>query len=105
MKNSAALPYIMLTFCALFWAGSSVVGRHVVGEIPPLALNFWRWLFAFLIVLTWTWRELYDHRNDTAVVDFDSTENVNVARDPANGEVVQQLTGAAHRFFAEGCPQ
>ena len=49
--------------------------------------------------------ELYDHRNDTAVVDFDSTENVNVARDPANGEVVQQLTGAAHRFFAEGCPQ
>jgi drug/metabolite transporter (DMT)-like permease len=62
MKNSPALPYIMLTFCALFWAGSSVVGRHVAGEIPPLALNFWRWLFAFLIVLTWTWRELYRHR-------------------------------------------
>lgn len=62
MKNSPALPYIMLTFCALFWAGSSVVGRHVAGEIPPLALNFWRWLFAFLVVLTWTWDELYRHR-------------------------------------------
>jgi drug/metabolite transporter (DMT)-like permease len=62
MKKSAALPYILLTFCALFWAGSSVVGRHVAGEVPPLALNFWRWLFAFLIVLTWTWRELYKHR-------------------------------------------
>lgn len=62
MKNSSALPYIMLTFCALFWAGSSVVGRHIAGEIPPLALNFWRWLFAFLVVLTWTWPELYRHR-------------------------------------------
>jgi len=62
MKNSAALPYILLTFCALFWAGSSVVGRHVAGEVPPMALNFWRWLFAFLVVLTWTWRELYRHR-------------------------------------------
>lgn len=62
MKNSPALPYIMLTFCALFWAGSSVVGRHVAGEIPPLALNFWRWFFAFLVVLTWTGGELYRHR-------------------------------------------
>jgi len=62
MKNSPALPYVMLTFCALFWAGSSVVGRHIAGEIPPLALNFWRWLFAFLIVLTWTGGELYRNR-------------------------------------------
>lgn len=49
--------------------------------------------------------ELYDHRNDTAIVDFDSTENVNVASEPANQLVLQQLTGAVHRFFAEGCPQ
>jgi drug/metabolite transporter (DMT)-like permease len=62
MKNSPTLPYIMLTFCALFWAGSSVVGRHIAGEIPPLALNFWRWFFAFLIVLTWTGGELYRNR-------------------------------------------
>ncbi|RPG00322.1 MAG: EamA/RhaT family transporter, partial [Rhodospirillaceae bacterium TMED63] len=62
MKNSPVIPYIMLTLCALFWAGSSVVGRHVAGEIPPLALNFWRWLFAFLIVLTWTSGELWRHR-------------------------------------------
>lgn len=62
MKNSAALPYILLTFCALFWAGSSVVGRHVAGEVPPMALNFWRWLFAFFVVLLWTRKELYQHR-------------------------------------------
>jgi len=62
MKNAAVLPYILLTFCALFWAGSSVVGRHVAGEVPPMALNFWRWLLAFLIVLTWTSGELWRHR-------------------------------------------
>ena len=62
MKNSPVLPYVLLTFCALFWAGSSVVARHIAGEIPPMALNFWRWLFAFLIVLTWTWDELWRHR-------------------------------------------
>lgn len=62
MKNSAALPYVLLTFCALFWAGSSVVGRHVAGEVPPMALNFWRWLFAFFIVLIWTRKELYRNR-------------------------------------------
>jgi len=62
MKNATVLPYILLTFCALFWAGSSVVGRHVAGEVPPMALNFWRWLLAFLIVLTWTSGELWRHR-------------------------------------------
>ena len=62
MKSSAALPYFLLTCCALFWAGSSVVGRYVAGEIPPMALNFWRWLFAFLIVLTWTAGELWENR-------------------------------------------
>ena len=62
IKASPVLPYVLLTFCALFWAGSSVVGRHVAGEVPPMALNFWRWLLAFLVVLTWTWKELYGDR-------------------------------------------
>ena len=48
--------------------------------------------------------ELYDHRNDTAIADFDSTENVNVASEPTNQAVLQELTDAVHRFFAEGCP-
>ena len=27
-----------------------------------MALNFWRWFFAFFIALSWTWRELSAHR-------------------------------------------
>ena len=27
-----------------------------------MALNFSRWLFAFIVVLTWTWKEIFTHR-------------------------------------------
>ena len=35
----------------LFWAGNAIAGRAAVGEMPPIALAFWRWLFAFLLLL------------------------------------------------------
>jgi drug/metabolite transporter (DMT)-like permease len=40
----------MLGFTMLFWAGNSIVGRAVRGEIPPLTLAFGRWLLALLIL-------------------------------------------------------
>lgn len=58
-----AHPYILLTFAALFWAASAVVARHVAGDVPPMALNFWRWVLAFAIALTWTGKELYRYRS------------------------------------------
>lgn len=62
MLSRVAHPYLLLTLAALFWAGSAVVARHIAGEVPPMALNFWRWFFAFFIALTWTWTELRRHR-------------------------------------------
>lgn len=35
----------------LFWAGNAVAGRAAVGQLPPIALAFWRWLFALLLIL------------------------------------------------------
>jgi len=35
----------------LFWGGNAVAGRMAAGLVPPLSLAFWRWLFAFLILL------------------------------------------------------
>lgn len=43
--------YAGLILTALFWAGNAVVARGVVGEIPPLALSFWRWTLALAILL------------------------------------------------------
>ena len=60
--NRLAHPYVLLTCAALFWAGAAVVVRYTAGDVPPMAINFWRWLFAFFVALSWTWRELYDQR-------------------------------------------
>ena len=56
---------LLLALAVLFWAGNSVVGRAMAGTVPPMALSFWRWVFAFLAVtpLAWSkvradWREL-----------------------------------------------
>ena len=51
-------PYILLTLTSLFWAGNAIVGRAVVGRIPPVALAELRWIAAFLIVLPFAWRDL-----------------------------------------------
>jgi drug/metabolite transporter (DMT)-like permease len=48
--GSEWLAYGGLTLTALFWAGNAVVARGVVGDIPPLALSFWRWMIALAIV-------------------------------------------------------
>ena len=42
---------VLLTLTPLMWAGNAVVGRLMVGQVPPLTLNFLRWLFAALILL------------------------------------------------------
>lgn len=44
-------PYLVMLLPPLFWAGNAVVGRAAVGLVPPIALAFWRWLFAFLLLL------------------------------------------------------
>jgi drug/metabolite transporter (DMT)-like permease len=35
----------------MMWAGNAVVGRYVNDLIPPITLNFFRWVLAFLILL------------------------------------------------------
>lgn len=44
----------------LFWAGNFVLGRALHAEIPPLALSFWRWFLALLILLPFSYRGLAD---------------------------------------------
>jgi len=56
-------PYLLLTFTALFWAGNSIVARGAHQLVPPLALAFWRWSLALLILLPIAWPHL---RRDAA---------------------------------------
>jgi len=42
---------LLLTIPPLLWAGNAVVGRLVGPLVPPITLNFLRWLIAFFILL------------------------------------------------------
>lgn len=41
----------MLTLAVLFWSGNFILGRAIRELIPPVSLNFWRWVGALLILI------------------------------------------------------
>ncbi len=45
------MPYLLLTLTVLFWSGNFILGRGIRLAIPPVSLNFWRWVGALLILL------------------------------------------------------
>src|SRR5258707_2233749 len=44
------LPFLPLVLASLFWSGNWVVGRALREAMPPVAMNFWRWTGAVLIL-------------------------------------------------------
>jgi drug/metabolite transporter (DMT)-like permease len=42
----------------LFWAGNSIAGRSLAGVVPPMALTFWRWALALLVITPFAWRHV-----------------------------------------------
>ena len=62
-KNTTA--YVFLLFAALFWSGNFIVGKAAsLFEIPPFTLNFYRWLFAWLILAPFTLREIFEQKKE-----------------------------------------
>lgn len=49
---------LLMLLPPLMWAGNAVVGRLMVGLVPPLQLNLMRWGLALLILLPIGWRAL-----------------------------------------------
>lgn len=49
---------LLLTLPPLLWAGNAVVGRMMVGQVPPMTLNLLRWLLALALLLPLGWRAL-----------------------------------------------
>ena len=55
---------MLLVLTTLFWSGNFIVGKAAsTYEIPPFSLNFYRWLFAGLILLPFTLREILKKKN------------------------------------------
>jgi drug/metabolite transporter (DMT)-like permease len=56
-KNFKA--YLMLTLCAFFWSGNFVVGKFAtIYQVPPLTLNFLRWLIVWIILIPFTTKDI-----------------------------------------------
>tara|TARA_B100000029_G_scaffold144955_1_gene140183 strand:+ start:947 stop:1846 length:900 start_codon:yes stop_codon:yes gene_type:complete len=61
-KNKTA--YIFLIFTTLFWSGNFIVGKAAsFFEIPPFTLNFYRWTFAWIILIPFTLKEIIKKKN------------------------------------------
>ena len=58
LRRLLTSPYLLLSLTSLFWAGNWVIGRAMRHEMPPVAMGFWRWTLALLILLPFTVGEL-----------------------------------------------
>jgi len=64
VQNNNKLAYLLLVLTTLFWSGNFIVGKAAsVYEIPPFSLNFYRWLFAGIILLPFTIKEILNKKN------------------------------------------
>ena len=55
-------PYVLLVLAALFWSGNFIVGKFAtLFQIPPLSLNVFRWIAVWLILMPFTYKEIYNN--------------------------------------------
>jgi drug/metabolite transporter (DMT)-like permease len=54
----------LLFIVPVFFTTNQLVARIVHETIPPVGLAFWRWTFAFAILLPFTARPLWQHRKE-----------------------------------------
>ncbi|KRW59225.1 DMT family transporter [Pseudomonas sp. TTU2014-080ASC] len=63
MNHSRSLALAGLLVAILCWAGNALLARAFMDDIPPLALAFWRWNLALLILLPVVAVPLWQHRH------------------------------------------
>jgi drug/metabolite transporter (DMT)-like permease len=53
--NSA---WTLLVLANVLWASNIIVGRAILGDVPAIALSFWRWTGAFAVAFWFAWPHL-----------------------------------------------
>ncbi|UOD35584.1 DMT family transporter [Deferribacteraceae bacterium V6Fe1] len=71
------MPYLLLALSALFWSGNFVLSKGMAASIPPIALVFWRWTVAGIILAPFVlkkfinnWDIVKQHTNYLLAVSF-----------------------------------
>lgn len=62
VRDTLTLPQLSLITATLLWGGNFVAGKALADDIPPVAISFWRWFFALLILLPFSYGALHQHR-------------------------------------------
>ena len=58
------LAYTFLTFAALFWSGNFIIGKFAtLFAVPPLTLNFLRWVMVWFLLIPFTIKEIVAKRD------------------------------------------
>ena len=53
---------MLLVFATFCWSGNFIVGKFAhLFEVPPLTLNFFRWVSVWLILIPFTYKEIYNN--------------------------------------------
>ena len=56
------LAYSLLVFATFCWSGNFIVGKFAyLFEVPPLTLNFLRWVSVWLLLIPFTYKEIYNN--------------------------------------------
>ena len=56
------LAYVLLLLAVLFWSGNFIIGKFAtLFNIPPLTLNVFRWISVWLILMPFTYKEIYNN--------------------------------------------
>ena len=54
------LAYLLLVLATLFWSGNFIVGKFAtLFEIPPMTLNVFRWISVWIILMPFTYIEIF----------------------------------------------
>jgi len=59
LRRSPYFPYLLLAVAVLFWAGNWVFARALRNDVPPVALAFWRWSVALVILTPFAYRHVH----------------------------------------------
>jgi len=54
------LAYTLLVLATFFWSGNFIIGKFAyLFEVPPLTLNFLRWASVWIILIPFTYKNIY----------------------------------------------